>query len=221
MVVEKTIRVLIADEQPLVRNGLRMTLGSAAGISIVADVSDGREAVRLAERMRPDVVLMDVKMPQQNALDATRTICRMHDDPGSKVIILTTYDEDEYVFDAIRAGASGYLLKDGPTELLVSSVREVASGGGALSPSVIRSLMSEFARRPALPTGTAPKLANLTERELDVFKLLIRGYRNEDMARALTLGESTIKSHVQHLYQKLGVRDRVQVVIYAYENGLL
>jgi DNA-binding NarL/FixJ family response regulator len=215
------VRVLIADDQPIVRNGLRATLCQVEGVTVVGEAVDGREAVAGVVRWRPDVVLMDVRMPRMDGLAATREICRPCNGFAAHVIILTMYDQDEHVFEALRAGASGFILKDAPTEKVVEAVREVAGGAALLSPSVTRSLIAEFARRPTLSRAAAPELAQLTERELDVFKLLVRGYRNEDMARLLTLGESTIKSHVQHLYQKLGVRDRVQVVIYAYENGLL
>ena len=215
------IRVLIADDQPIVRNGLRATLAQVEGLVVVGEAVDGREAVSGVTRWRPDVVLMDVRMPRMDGLEATREICRPCNGFAARVIILTMYDQDEHVFEALRAGASGFILKDAPTDKVVEAVREVASGAALLSPSVTRSLIAEFARRPTLSRAAAPELGQLTERELDVFKLLVRGYRNEDMARLLTLGESTIKSHVQHLYQKLGVRDRVQVVIYAYENGLL
>jgi DNA-binding NarL/FixJ family response regulator len=170
--------------------------------------------------LRPDIVLMDIHMPVMNGLEATRQITSSPE-IAARVIILTIYDQDEHVFEALRSGASGFILKEAPTEQLVESVRTVASGDALLSPSVTRRLIAEFARRPMLSETTAPELTRLTDREMDMFRLLVRGYRNEDIARILTLGESTVKSHVQHLYQKLGVRDRVQVVIYAYENGLV
>lgn len=215
------IGVLIADDQPLVRSGLKATLVGVPGITIVGEVANGAEAVRCVLRAKPDIVLMDVRMPRMDGLQATRQICKPNSGVSTKVIILTMYDQDEHVFEALRAGASGFILKDAPTEKLIEAVREVASGAALLSPTVTRSLIAEFARRPMLTRAAVPELAQLTDRELDVFKLLVRGHRNEDMAKVLRLGESTVKSHVQHLYQKLGVRDRVQVVIYAYENGLL
>lgn len=215
------IGVLIADDQPLVRNGLKATLVGVPGITIVGEVANGAEAVRSVLRSEPDIVLMDVRMPRMDGLQATREICRPNSGVATKVIILTMYDQDEHVFEALRAGASGFILKDAPTEKLIEAVREVASGAALLSPTVTRSLVAEFARRPMITRAAVPELSQLTDRELDVFKLLVRGHRNEDMARVLRLGESTIKSHVQHLYQKLGVRDRVQVVIYAYENGYI
>ncbi len=215
------IGVLIADDQPLVRSGLKATLVGVPGVTIVGEVANGAEAVRCVLRAKPDIVLMDVRMPRMDGLQATRQICKPNSGVSTKVIILTMYDQDEHVFEALRAGASGFILKDAPTEKLIEAVREVASGAALLSPTVTRSLIAEFARRPMLTRAAVPELAQLTDRELDVFKLLVRGHRNEDMAKVLRLGESTVKSHVQHLYQKLGVRDRVQVVIYAYENGLL
>lgn len=215
------IGVLIADDQPLVRNGLKATLVGVPGITIVGEVANGADAVRSALRSKPDIVLMDVRMPRMDGLQATREICRPNSGVNSKVIILTMYDQDEHVFEALRAGASGFILKDAPTEKLIEAVREVASGAALLSPTVTRSLIAEFARRPMITRAAVPELSQLTDRELDVFKLLVRGHRNEDMAKVLRLGESTVKSHVQHLYQKLGVRDRVQVVIYAYENGYI
>ncbi len=215
------IGVLIADDQPLVRNGLKATLVGVPGITIVGEVANGADAVRHVIRSKPDIVLMDVRMPRMDGLQATREICRPNSGVATKVIILTMYDQDEHVFEALRAGASGFILKDAPTEKLIEAVREVASGAALLSPTVTRSLIAEFARRPMITRAAVPELGQLTDRELDVFKLLVRGHRNEDMAKALRLGESTVKSHVQHLYQKLGVRDRVQVVIYAYENGYI
>jgi DNA-binding NarL/FixJ family response regulator len=217
----QAIRVLIADDQPVVRNGLKATLGAVAGVVVVGEAQNGTDAVRMVRATRPDVVLMDISMPLMTGLEATRRISGMDEAAHTRVIILTMYDQDEHVFEALRAGASGFILKDAPTETLVEAVRTVASGESLLSPSVTSRLIAEFARRPVLYETTAPELTRLTDRELDMFKLLVRGYRNEDIARILTLGESTVKSHVRHLYQKLGVRDRVQVVIYAYEHGLV
>ncbi|MFI6496453.1 response regulator [Nonomuraea typhae] len=212
------IRLMIVDDQPLVRRGLRATFEDAADVVVVGEAGNGVEAVRGVELWRPDVVLMDINMPRMDGLEASRRLCG---GVGPRVVILTMYDEDELLFEALRAGASGFVLKDSSPELLVEAVRMVALGEGLLSPSVTRRLIAEFARRPVVPVGVVPGLSGLTEREVDVFRLLVRGCRNEDIARLLVLGESTVKSHVQHLYQKLGVRDRVQVVIYAYENGLV
>ncbi|MBP2708276.1 response regulator transcription factor [Microbispora sp. RL4-1S] len=215
------IRLLIADDQPLVRSGLRATFDPVADLRVVGEAHNGREAVRLCRALRPDVVLMDVNMPQMGGIEATWNILAAEWSASVKVLILSMYDRDEYVFEALRAGASGFVLKDTPTEGLVDAVRTVATGDALLAPSVTRRLIEEFARRPVLSPSAAPELVGLTDRELDVFRLLVRGYRNEDMAQMLRLGQSTVKSHVQHLYQKLGVRDRVQVVIYAYEHGLV
>ncbi|MEO3811829.1 response regulator transcription factor [Sphaerisporangium sp. B11E5] len=211
------IRVLIVDDQPLVRRGLRATFEDVADIVVVGEAANGVEAVRLSREGAVDVVLMDINMPRMGGLEATRRICAGE---GPRVIIVTMYDQDELVFEALRAGASGFVLKDSGSEVFLEGVRMVAAGEGLLSPSVTRRLIEEFARRPVV-SGVVPDLGGLTGRELDMFRLLVRGYRNEDIARMLVLGESTVKSHVQHLYQKLGVRDRVQVVIYAYENGLI
>ncbi|MBW6436100.1 response regulator transcription factor [Actinoplanes hulinensis] len=214
------IRILIVDDQPLVRRGLRSVFEGLPGIVTVGESPDGLDAVRDVRRLRPDVVLMDVNMPRMDGLEATRRICAPEKNSGTRVIILTMYDRDEHVFEALRTGASGFLLKDSPTSTLEQAVREVAAGEALLSPSVTRRLIGEFARRPSLSTPGA-ELSHLTDRELDVFRLLVCGHSNQEIARMLVLGESTVKSHVQHLYQKLGVRDRVQVVIYAYENGLI
>ncbi|MFI0418187.1 response regulator [Spongiactinospora sp. 9N601] len=224
----RCVRLLIVDDQPLVRSGLRATFEGVGDLSVVGEAANGVEAIRQVRALRPDVVLMDINMPRMGGLEATREIFTAHGGPPAagggavtRVLILTMYDQDENLYDALRAGASGFVLKDTPTEQLVGAVRTVASGEALLSPSVTRRLIEEFARRPVLSASAVPELIGLTDREVDVFRLLVRGYRNEDMARMLLLGESTVKSHVQHLYQKLGVRDRVQVVIYAYERGLI
>jgi DNA-binding NarL/FixJ family response regulator len=217
--VPDEIRVLIADDQPLVRQGLRGMLAELDGVRLVGEASNGWEAVQQTRRMRPDVVLMDVNMPRMNGIEATRELVGANGSGTVRVIILTMYDHDENLFQALRAGASGFVLKDLSNEKLAEAIHEVARGEALLSPTVTRRLVDEFARRPALSAATKP--AALTGREFDVLTLLVRGHSNADIARMLVLGESTVKSHVQHLYDKLGVRDRVQVVIYAYENGLV
>ncbi|MBT2208999.1 MULTISPECIES: response regulator [Actinomadura] len=215
------IRVLIVDDQPLVRGGLRATFGGAPDIAIVGESADGVEAVRDVRLLNPDIVLMDIHMPRKDGLEATREICAPGSGIDTKVIILTMFDQDEHLFEALRIGATGFILKDAPARTLVEAVHEVAAGEALLSASVTRRLVREFARRPTLSTGRTIEMPDLTDRELDVFRLLVRGHSNEEMAELLVLGASTVKSHVKHLYQKLGVRDRVQVVIYAYENGLV
>ncbi|WP_436756908.1 response regulator [Streptosporangium sp. V21-05] len=217
----RKIRVLIADDQPLIRSGLHAVFDGVPDIVVVGEAPHGVQAVQSVKTLRPDVVLMDINMPRMDGITATREICKLGADYPAKVVILTIYDQDEHVFEALRSGASGFILKHTPTERLVDAVREAAEGDALLSPSVTRKLIDEFARRPVLSAAPTAVLDQLTEREREVFQLLVRGYGNDEIARALVLGDSTIKSHVQHLYQKLGVRDRVQIVIFAYENGLV
>lgn len=214
------VRVLVVDDQNLVRHGLRAVLGQVEGIRLVGEAANGADAIAAVRRLRPDVVLMDVTMPVMNGIEATDRLCR-GPGPEVRVIILSVCDHDENVFRALRAGASGYILKDAPNETLVEAIRTVAMGEALLSPAVTRMLVDEFARRPALGGAPASALPALTGRERDVLGLLVQGYSNQDIAEALVLGESTVKSHVQHLYHKIGVRDRVQLVIYAYENGVV
>jgi DNA-binding NarL/FixJ family response regulator len=217
----RKIRVLIADDQPLIRSGLHAVFDGVPDIVVVGEARHGIQAVQSVKTLRPDVVLMDINMPRMDGITATREICKLGAAYPAKVVILTIYDQDEHVFEALRSGASGFILKHTPTERLVDAVREAAEGDALLSPSVTRKLIDEFARRPVLSAAPTAVLDQLTEREREVFRLLVRGYGNDEIARALVLGDSTIKSHVQHLYQKLGVRDRVQIVIFAYENGLV
>src|SRR5436190_13327748 len=189
----RTIRVVIADDQPIVRNGLRATLSIAEDIEVLGEAAHGREAVQHARLLRPDVVLMDISMPGMNGVEATRAICNDERLADLKVLILSVYDDDDYVFDALRAGASGFLTKTSSTEKILEGIRVVASGNAILAPPVTRRLIAEFARRPASSTISAPELVNFTERELDVFKLLVCGYRNDEIARELVVGESTVK----------------------------
>lgn len=214
------IRVLIVDDQPLVRHGLRASFSDAPDITVVAEAADGADAVRQFREADPDVVLMDIRMPGMDGLESTKEISSLTGGEA-KVVILSMFDLDECVFQALRLGACGYVLKDSPAHKLVEAVRDVAAGDAMLSPAITRRLIEEFARQPVLTTAVAPDLVSLTQRELDVLRLLVRGHRNEDIARALEIGESTVKSHAQHLYHKLGVHDRVQLVIYAYENRLV
>ncbi|MGH2456105.1 MAG: response regulator [Candidatus Limnocylindria bacterium] len=210
------IRVLLVDDQTLVRTGFRLILGSEPGIEVIGDATDGAEAVEIARRQRPDVALMDIRMPRMDGLEATRRMAKAS--PSTRVVILTTYDLDEYVFDALRAGASGFILKDAPPEQLTEAIRVVAAGEALLAPSVTRRLVEEFARRPA----PAPhKLADLTPRELEVLKLLARAQSNAEIAERLVLSEGTVKTHVARVLMKLDCRDRVQAVVAAYEAGIV
>lgn len=210
------IRVLIADDQPLARAGFKAVLEATGGVQVVAEAQDGDQAVELARRHDPDVVLMDVRMPGTDGIEATRRM------PNQKVLILTTFGLDDYIIEALRAGASGFLLKDAPVEELVRAVRTVAAGDAQLSPAVTKRLLEQVARRlPAAVSRDSGALADLTERELEVLRLLAAGMSNAEIAAALVVAEPTVKSHVSSVLQKLGLRDRVQAVIYAYENGLV
>jgi DNA-binding NarL/FixJ family response regulator len=213
-----SVRVLIADDQALVRAGFRKLLESEPGIRVVGEASNGVEALDLASRFTTDVVLMDIRMPKLDGLEATRRL--LATDKRTRVIILTTFDLDEYVFEAIAAGASGFLLKDSPPDQLIAAIHVVASGEALLAPSITRRLIEEFARRPT-PRSTASELSELTARELDVLKLLARGLSNAEIAAELVLGEATVKTHVGNLLTKLRLRDRVQAVVLAYESGLV
>jgi DNA-binding NarL/FixJ family response regulator len=211
------LRVLVADDQELVRAGFRLIL-EAAGLTVVGEAADGAEAVALAAAEQPDVVLMDIRMPVMNGLEATRRLTAPG--PGApKVVILTTFDLDDYVYEALRAGASGFLLKDAPRADLIAAVRVAAAGDALLAPSVTRRLIEAFAARPATTAPAPSRLASLTPRERDILLLLARGRSNAEIAGALVVSEATVKSHVAHLLAKLGLRDRVQAVILAYETG--
>jgi DNA-binding NarL/FixJ family response regulator len=213
-----TIRLVLADDHQLVRAGLRLILEGETDFAVVGEASDGEDAILAVQRLQPDVVLMDVQMPKLNGLQATRRIAHA---PGcnSRILILTTFEQDDYVFEALRAGASGFLLKNTPPEDLVHAVRIVAAGDALLAPSVTRRVIEEYARRPAaVKNGEAVQL--LTDRERDVLKQLATGKSNAELADHLYLSESTVKTHVSHLLAKLGLRDRVQAVVFAYESGL-
>jgi DNA-binding NarL/FixJ family response regulator len=213
-------RVVIADDQALVRGGFRMILEAQPDIEVVGEASDGYEAVDQARRLQPDVVLMDIRMPGLDGIEATRRLLR--DASASlRVLMLTTFDLDEYVYQAMRAGASGFLLKSVDPPELAHAVRVVAAGDALLAPTITRRLLERFLRLP--PPGSAPPegLGDLTARELEVLTLMARGLSNTEMATALFLSETTVKTHVAHLFQKLGLRDRVQAVIIAYESGLV
>ncbi|MFZ1880138.1 MAG: response regulator transcription factor [Gaiellaceae bacterium] len=213
--------VLIADDQSLVRVGLRKILESDAELSVVGEASDGEDAVAAAGRLRPDVVLMDIRMPVLDGIEATRRIVSAQ--PNARVLMLTTFGLDSYVFDALRAGASGFMLKDAPPEEIVAAVLIVASGEALLAPAVTRGVIEEFARRPAADASPAVPAAvgELTPREREVLDLLVRGLSNPEICAQLVISEATAKTHVARILQKLGLRDRVQTVIYAYETGLV
>ena len=216
-----SLGVLIVDDQALVRAGFRMILEAEEDMEVVGEAADGREAVTEARRLRPDVVLMDVRMPDVDGIEATRRLLA-EDRSAVKVVMLTTFDMDEYVYDALRAGASGFLLKDVPPEQLVDGIRAVAKGDALLAPSVTRRVIEEFVRRPPASVRTLPpKLEELTARELEVLKLIARGLSNAEIATELFVSETTVKTHVAHVIMKLGLRDRVQAVVAAYESGLV
>lgn len=210
-----TIRILIADDEELVRTGLQMVLRAEAGLEVVGEARDGEEAVVLAKRLQPDVVLMDIRMPHLDGLEATR---RIRESDGPRVVVLTTFDLDEHVFRALRAGASGFLLKDTPAAQLIAAIRAAAAGDALLSPSVTRRLIEAFIGRPEV--SVRGRLDELTPREEEVLRLMARGLSNAEIAVELTVGEATIKTHVARVLSKLGVRDRVQAVVAAYEGGM-
>ena len=212
------IRVVLVDDQHLVRSGFRMILEGEPDIVVVGEAGDGEEGVRLARSAQPDVVLMDIQMPVMDGLEATAALAELSSPP--RVIILTTFEHDDYVFTALRNGASGFLLKNAPPEQLVSAVRVVAAGESLLAPSVTRRIIEEFARAPVVPQSP-PRLPDpLTERETEVLGLLARGLSNGEISEELFVGEATVKTHVSNVLLKLGVRDRVQAVVWAYEHGL-
>ncbi len=215
-----TIRVLLADDEHLVRSGLRLILEAEPDIDVIAEASNGAEAVEATTRLDPDVVLMDVQMPVKNGLAATREIVALGRQESSRVIILTTFELDEYVYEALRAGASGFLLKRAPAVDLVSGVRVVAAGDALLAPSVTRRLLDRFASQ-STPGRDASLLKALTDRERDVFELIAQGLSNAEIADRLVLSEGTVKTHVKHVFEKLEARDRTQVVILAYELGVV
>ncbi len=215
-----SIRVLIADDQALVRAGFRMILDAQEDIEVIAQAADGREAIERCRELRPDVVLMDIRMPEMDGIEATRRIVRAQ--PGTRVLILTTFGLDTYVYDALRAGASGFMLKDAPPEEIAAAVQIVASGEALLAPAVTRAVIELFARqRPAAATAPPPAVAELTPREREVLDLLARGLSNPEICEQLVISEATAKTHVARILQKLDLRDRVQAVIYAYETGLV
>jgi DNA-binding NarL/FixJ family response regulator len=215
-----SVRVLIVDDQQLIRTGFRMILAAEPDIEVAGEAATGAEAVALTRELRPDVVLMDIRMPDLDGIEATRRILAANLDPQPRVLILTTFDLDEYVYDALRAGASGFLLKDAPAQQLASAVRSVGEGDALLAPSITRRLIEQFAA-PRTPAAQPPGLDELTPRELEVFRLLASGMTNGEIAEQLVVGETTVKTHVTRILMKLQVRDRVHAVVLAYETGLV
>ena len=214
-------RIVVVDDQAMVREGFSALLGAQPDLEIVGAAADGAQAVHVTRTMLPDVVLMDVRMPNLNGIEATRQIMALPGLRHPKVLILTTFDLDDYVFEALRAGASGFLLKDARADELVQAVRVVASGDGLLAPTVTRRLIAEFARRPAADGRPAEKLRALTPRETEVLALIAGGLSNAEIATHLVLGEQTVKTHVGRILNKMDLRDRAQAVVLAYESGLV
>lgn len=216
----RPISVLLADDQPMIRTGFRLILEAEGDIEVVAEAADGQEAVAQTQRLSPDVVLMDIRMPHMDGVEATELIVR--DNPSSRVIILTTFDLDAHVVDALRSGASGFLVKDGPADSLVEAIRMVATGDAILAPRVTRRLLDRFANLPSQTAhATPPRLDALTTRELDVLRTLARGLSNAEIGRELGIGETTVKTHIAHILDKFQLRDRVQAVVLAYDCGLV
>jgi DNA-binding NarL/FixJ family response regulator len=211
-----SIRVLVADDQSMVRAGFRMLLADEEDIEVVAEASNGLEAVEKASRYKPSVVLMDIRMPELDGLSAAKQILEADDE--ARVLILTTFDHDEYVYEALRIGASGFVLKDDPPEQLIGAIRTIAQGDALLSPSITKRVIEQFGRvpRPDPPS----ELSELTSREREILKLIAQGLSNAEIAEQLVIGETTVKTHVTHIFQKLNLRDRVQAVVLAYQTGL-
>jgi DNA-binding NarL/FixJ family response regulator len=217
-----TISVLLVDDQPPLRTGFRLILASEPDIEVVGEAGDGETALAQVKALRPDVVLMDIRMPRMDGVESTRRIVQDHAAEAPRVLVLTTYDHDDYVVEALRAGASGFLLKDTPAEDLVDAVRVVHRGEAVVAPSVTKRLLDRFARHlPSAQEQVRPAHPELTEREDDVFRLLARGLSNAEIAATLVVSETTVKTHVSNLLAKLGLRDRVQAVVHAYESGLV
>jgi DNA-binding NarL/FixJ family response regulator len=214
-----TLRIVLVDDQSMVRTGFRMILEAEDDIEVVGEADDGEHAITVTRQLRPDVVLMDVQMPRMDGIEATRQIVQA-DGVSSRVLVLTTFERDEYVFGALRAGASGFLLKNAPPEELVHAVRVVSTGDALLAPSVTRRIIEDYSRRAA-PQPRDASIDRLTDRELEVLRLLATGKSNAELAALLFVGEGTIKTHVSSVLSKLGLRDRVQAVVYAYETGLV
>jgi DNA-binding NarL/FixJ family response regulator len=218
---DKPIRIVLVDDEQMVRSGMRMILESEDDLEVVGEAGDGVEGVALVKKLDPDIVLMDVQMPGMNGLEATREIVALERDDSSRVLILTTFDLDEYVYEALRIGASGFLLKRTPAEDLIDGVRVVARGDALLSPSITKRLIGEFAKRPATEKRSLSELDVLTDREREVLGLIAQGLSNQEIAGHLFLSEGTVKTHIKRIFFKLGLRDRTQAVILAYDVGLV
>jgi DNA-binding NarL/FixJ family response regulator len=216
---EAVIRVLIADDQELVRTGFRVILETEGDIAVVAEAGNGHEAIRRAALAKPEVVLMDIRMPELDGLAATEQILHQPDPPT--IVVLTTFDQNEYIYRALRAGAAGFLLKDAPSSRLIAAVRAAATGDSLIEPSITRRLVERFAEPVAATPGIPARLAQLTERELDVLRLITRGLSNGEIAAEMVVAETTVKTHVARILTKLAVRDRVQAVVVAYETGFV
>jgi len=212
------IGVLLADDQALVREGFRLIIEVEPDIEVVGEAGDGVETVEQAKRLQPDVILMDIRMPGLDGIAATRRLAQAG--VAARVLMLTTFDRDDYLYEAMRAGASGFLLKDARRDQLVHAIRTVATGDALLAPALVRRLVEDFCRRPP-PGGPPPAVAELTQRELEVLRLVARGLSNREIAKELFLSEATVKTHLAHVMQKLDLRDRVQAVVLAYESGLV
>jgi DNA-binding NarL/FixJ family response regulator len=215
----RPITVVIADDQHMVRQGLKVILDSQPGITVVAEASDGSEACEQVRFHRPDIVLLDIRMPNMNGLDAARRI--LTSEPDTRVVILTTFGADEYVYEALRAGASGFLLKDAPAAQLIAAVHSVWAGDAIIDPSITRRLISRFTVAARAPAAADPRLGDLTSRELEVLQVVAKGLSNREIAAALVVEENTVKTHVSRILMKLGLRDRVQAVVFAYESGFV
>ena len=215
-----SIRVLIADDQAMVRAGFRMILEMQDDMEVVGEASDGAETIAAVKKLKPDIVLMDIQMPGMDGLEATRRIVEMHDEVPTKVLILTTFERDDYIFEALRTGACGFLLKNATPEDLVAGIRVVAEGNALLAPSVTRRVIAKFAQKPK-PRDYTDSLSGLTPREIDIMKWIARGKTNAEIAQDLFIGETTVRTHVSNLLSKLDLRDRVQIVSFAYESGVV
>jgi DNA-binding NarL/FixJ family response regulator len=216
-----SVHVLLADDEQLIRAGFRLIIESEPDLEVIGEAANGKEAVNLTRKLDPDVVLMDIQMPEMNGLEATRQIAALGRTETSRVLVLTTFELDEYVYESLRAGASGFLLKRTPAADLIAGIRVVAGGEALLAPSVTRRLIHEFAQRPAVKRTEAMALEGISDREREVLTLLARGLSNAEIAELLVLSEGTVKTHVKHLFAKLDVRDRTQAVILAYDAGLV